>query len=95
MLGLKGKVRQWYGWGIIILSDLAFASVTVFETKRLFVSEAAQQPLVNTVMALMDFGLGMLLVLLAMVMIWRLFDLFKKKGRWSEEASHELAQEVR
>ncbi len=94
LIGLKGKIRQLYGWGIILLSDLAFASVTIFETKRLFVDEASQQPLVNIVMLLMDFGLGMLLVILAMVMIWRLLDLFKKKGRWTEEAGHELAQEV-
>jgi hypothetical protein len=95
MIGLKGKIRKLYGWGIIILSDLAFASVTLFETKRLFVTEATQQPLVNTLMILMDFGLGMLLVILAMVMIWRLFDLFKKKGRWTEEGKHELAEEVK
>ncbi len=98
LIGLKGKIRQLYGWGIILLSDLAFASVTIFETKRLtkrlFIDEASQQPLVNTVMLLMDFGLGMLLVILAMVMIWRLLDLFKKKGRWTEEATHELAEEV-
>ena len=92
MIGLKGKLRKLYGWAIIILSDLAFASVTIFEMKRLFVSEAAQQPLVNTVMLLMDFGLGMLLVVLAMVMVWRLLDLFKKKraldGRsWSKTSS--------
>jgi hypothetical protein len=61
MIGLKGKVRQWYGWGIIILSDLAFASVTIFEMKRLFVSQAEQQPLVNALMLLVDFALGMLL----------------------------------
>jgi hypothetical protein len=96
MIGLKGKVRKWYGWSIIILSDLAFASVTVFEMKRLFVSEAGQQPLVNTVMYLMDFGLGMLLVILALVMIWRLADLFKKKGRWSEEQGQDdLSAEVK
>lgn len=94
MIGLKGKVRKWYGWGIIILSDLAFASVTIFETKRLFVEESAQQPLVNTVMVLMDFGLAMILVILAIVMLWRLFDLFKNKGRWTEEAAQELAEEV-
>jgi hypothetical protein len=95
MLGLKGKVRQLYGWAIIILSDIAFASVTIFEMKRLFISEAAQQPLVNIVMYLMDFGLGMLLVVLAIVMVWRLLDLFKKKGRWSEEMEHELSAEVK
>jgi uncharacterized membrane protein len=85
LIGLKGKVRQWYGWGIILLSDLAFASMTIFEMKRLFISEAEQQPLVNTVMLLADFGLAMLLVILAIVMLWRLFDLFKKKGRWTIE----------
>ena len=94
MLGLKGKIRQWYGWGIIILSDIAFAAVTVFEMKRLFISEAEQQPLVNLLMYVMDFGLGMLLVLLAIVMVWRLTDLFKKKGRWTDEVDHELSQEV-
>ena len=41
-----------------------------------------------------DFGLGLLLVLLAAVMIWRLVDLFKPMGRWSEEAAQDLAQEV-
>jgi hypothetical protein len=85
LIGLKGTVRKWYGWSIIILSDLAFASATIFEMKRLFVTEAEQQPLVNTVMLLADFGLGMLLVILAIVMLWRLFDLFKKKGRWTIE----------
>jgi hypothetical protein len=89
MIGLKGKVRRWYGWGIIIVSDLAFASVTIFEMKRLFISEAEQQPLVNIVMLLADFSLGMLLVILALVMIWRLFDLFKRKGRWTQEIDQE------
>lgn len=95
MIGLNGKVRRWYGWAIIILSDLAFASVTIFEIKRLFISEAEQQPLVNTLMLLADFGLGMLLVILAMVMIWRLIDLFKKKGRWTQELEeNDLTVEV-
>lgn len=94
MIGLKGKVRQWYGWLIIILSDIAFASVTIFEMKRLFISEAEQQPLVNGLMYAIDFGLGSLLVILAVVMVWRLLDLFKSKGRWNEEMEHELAQEV-
>ena len=94
MIGLKGKLRQWYGWGLIVLSDIAFAAVTIFEMKRLFMSEAEQQPLVNVLMVAMDLGLAMLLVLLACVMVWRLIDLFKKKGRWSEEVNQELSQEV-
>ena len=95
MLGLKGKLRNLYGWSIIILSDIALAAVTIFEMKRLFISEATQQPLVNTLMLLMDIGLGLLLVLLAMVIAWRLLDLFKKKGRWTEEVAHELSEEVK
>jgi hypothetical protein len=94
MLGLKGRLRQLYGWSIIVLSDIAFAAVTLFEMKRLFVGEAAQQPLVNALMLTMDFGLAMLLVILAAVMVWRLVDLFKERGRWTEELNHELAQEV-
>lgn len=94
MIGLKGKVRQLYGWSIIFLSDLALGAVTVFEMKRLFISEAEQQPLVNVLMYAIDVGLGMLLVLLAIVMAWRLIDLLKPKGRWTEEQTHELAQEV-
>lgn len=95
MVGLKGKVRQWYGWGIIVLSNIAFAAVTVFELKSLFVSEAEQQPLVNLLMILTDIGLGMILVILAMLLIWRLVDLFKERGRWREEQEHELNQEVK
>lgn len=93
-IGLKGKVRQWYGWSIIILSDIAFAAVTVFEMKRLFISEAEQQPLVNVLMLMMDFGLGMLLVVLAVLLSWRLIDLFKNRGRWKEEMQTELSREA-
>ena len=94
IIGLKGRVRQLYGWGILLFSDIALAGVTVFEMKRLFISEAEQQPLVNGLMYAMDFGLAMLLVILATVMVWRLIDLFKKKGRWTEEQEQELSQEV-
>jgi len=94
MIGLKGRLRQLYGWGIIVLSDIAFAAVTIFEMKRLFITEAEQQPLVNTLMYLMDFGLAMLLVILAAVMVWRLTDLLKTRGRWTEEIDHELSKEV-
>ncbi len=94
MNGFKGKLRQWYGWSIIVLSDIAFGAVTIFEMKRLFITEAAQQPLINGLMYAIDFGLGMLLVILAILLIYRLTDLFKNKGRWIEELDQELAQEV-
>jgi hypothetical protein len=85
MVGLKGRIRKLYGWSIIIFSNLAFASVTVFEMKRLFVSESNQQQLVNWTMLLGDLGLAIVLVALAAMMVWRLVDLFKKDGRWREE----------
>jgi len=85
LIGLKGRLRRLYGWGIILFSDLAFASVTLFETKRLYVSEANQQPIVNWTMLLADIGLASVLVVLASLLIWRLLDLFKKKGLWTKE----------
>lgn len=85
MAGLKGKARRWFGWLIIIGSDVAFAAVTIFSMKRLFVSESAQQPLVNWMMLLTDFGLALVLVVLAALMVWRLLDLFKRDGRWTTE----------
>jgi hypothetical protein len=87
--GLKGKARQWFGWIVIIFSDLAFGAATVFEMKRLFVSESAQQSLVNWTMLLADIGLATVLITLALLMIWRLADLFKSKGRWAIELAEE------
>ncbi len=84
--GIKGKVRQWFGWLLLIGSDIAFAAVTIFSMKRLFVTEYFEKPIVNTTMLLTDFGLGAVLIILAILMIWRLFDLFKQDGLWKKEA---------
>ena len=83
--GLKGRPRQVFGWAIILFSDLAFLAVTLFETKRLYVTESAQQPLVNWSMALADLGLAAVLLTLALLMVWRLADLFKRDGLWKKE----------
>jgi hypothetical protein len=83
--GLKGKARKWFGWTVIIASNVAFASVTIFSMKRLFVEESAQQPLVNWTMLLVDIGLAIVLVALAMFLIWSLYDLFRKSGRWRQD----------
>lgn len=85
IVGLKGKIRQWFGWIVIVCSDIAFASVTVFSMKRLFTTEYAQQTVVNWTMIGADFGLASVLVILAMLMIWKLYDLFTKRGVWSKE----------
>jgi hypothetical protein len=84
--GLKGRLRQWFGWVVIISSDVAFGAVALFETKRLYVDEVFQQPLVDTTMILIDAGVAITLLALAALMGWRLVDLFKRKGRWSKES---------
>jgi len=89
LAGLKGKPRKWFGWLIIVGSNLAFGAVTIFSMKRLIVSEAEQQPLVNWTMIIADFGLALVLVVLAIFLLWRLFDLFKKDGRWAAELADE------
>lgn len=85
MMNLRGKARKWFGWVIIIGSDLAFGAMTLFAIKRLFMSEAGQQPLVNWTMLAADLGLFTVLVALATFLVWRLVDLFKKQGHWSRE----------
>ena len=90
LAGLKGRVRTLFGWLVIISSDLAFGSMTIFEMKRLFVTEAEQQALVDLTMILTDMGLGLLLVVLCILMVWRLRDLFRKKGRWTQEQMDDL-----
>lgn len=87
--GIKGKARKWFGWVLIVGSNLAFGSVTVFSLKRLFVAQTAQQGIVNWTMLLADIGLAAVLVALAVFLLWRLYDLFLKKGRWAEELAHE------
>jgi hypothetical protein len=49
------------------------------------VSEAEQQPLVNWTMLLNEIGLAIVLIVLAALLIWRLVDLFKRRGRWKDE----------
>lgn len=90
LAGIKGKARQWFGWLVVIFSDVAFGAVTIYEMRRLFVVEAEQQPLINRTTLAGDIGLGILLLTLAAIMVWRLIDLFKKKGRWVTESEHRL-----
>ncbi len=87
--GVKGKARQFAGWVIIIGSDIAFAGATLFSMKRLFVDDVHQQPVVSTTMLMIDIGLGVVLVALAIFMLWRLIDLFKGDGVWSREFDNE------
>ena len=94
MMGLKGKTRKWFGWIVIVSSNLAFGGAVVVFLKRIFVSEYAQQALVDTIMLAIEIGLGTLLVSLAVFMLWRLQDLLRKKGRWEKELA-EAQQEVK
>ncbi|MHB8928138.1 MAG: hypothetical protein ACYC9Q_10870 [Bacillota bacterium] len=87
MVGMKGRVRQWFGWTIILASDLAFGAVTVFSLKRLFIAEYDQQPLVNVTMWLTDLGLITVLTVLAAFLVWRLVDLARARGHWREDVA--------
>ena len=40
-------------------------------------------------MLLTDIGLAAVLVLLAVFLLWRLYDLFQKKGHWAAELTNE------
>jgi len=82
-IGLKGRVRQVFGWSVILGSDIAFGAITVFEMKRLFVSEYTQQYLVNTLMLMADFGLALVLLATGGLLVWRLVDLVTPRGLWS------------
>jgi len=84
--GLKGKARKWFGWILIIGSDIAFGAATIFSMKRLFVTEYYEQPLVNMTMLAIDVGLGAILIIVAVLLGWRLVDLFKKDNAlWEKE----------
>ena len=90
LAGLKGKSRRWFGWLVILGSDLAFGAMTVFSMKRLIlVNEGAQQSLAKWAILFADVGLVTVLLVLAALMVWRLIDLFKKRGRWAEELADE------
>jgi membrane-bound metal-dependent hydrolase YbcI (DUF457 family) len=92
MIGLKGKVRQWFGWFIIIFSDLALGAAAIFATKRLYTTESDQQSLVNGIMIVTDVSLAAILVVLALLMIWRLVDLFNARGMWKKELEEEAVK---
>ncbi len=81
-------MRQWFGWIFIIGSDIAFGCMTIFSMKRLFVTEYNQQPVTDWTMLLTDIGLGALLITLALLLLWRLFDLFNKDGLWQQELNN-------
>lgn len=82
LAGLKGRARRWFGWIVIVGSDLAFFAVTLFETKRLYVTESAQQPLVDWAMILTDAGLALTLLVIGLYLLARLVDLLSKRGAW-------------
>jgi hypothetical protein len=92
LAGLKGKARKWFGWSVILGSNLAFGAVTIFSMKRLFVEQVAQQNVTNWTMLLADIGLAGVLVVLAVFLLWRLYDLFLKNGRWADELKEETVQ---
>jgi hypothetical protein len=91
-IGLHGRARKLFGWIIIIASDIAFGAAAFFATKRLYVDESSQQPIVDVTMLMIDAGLATVLSTLAILMVWRLIDLFKREGHWKKELAEEVAE---
>lgn len=92
MIGLQGRARKLFGWFIIIASDVAFGAAAFFATKRLYVDETSQQPVVDVLMLMIDAGLATVLTTLAVFLVWRLIDLFKKDGGWKRELVEEVSK---
>ncbi len=95
LIGLKGKIRFWYGWLIIIFSDLAFLSVTIYGIRWMFVSESGENLISEWTLKLTELGIPIVLVVLAALMVWRLIDLFKNKGIWMKELKDSKEQEIK
>jgi len=74
---LKKTIGNIFGWIIILASDLAFAMITIFSIKRLWVIEEAQEVMVKTVHFFSEIGLGLLLTSLGIYMVIRLLDFLK------------------
>ena len=89
LAGVTGRTRQFFGWTVIIFSDLAFGVTMVYVLKRLFVSESAEGMLIRVTTLLMDIGLGTVLLALAALMTWRLIDLLATRGRWRQEMAED------
>jgi len=81
---INKKIGNIFGWLIILASDLAFAMITIFSIKRLWVIEEAQQIMVKTLHFISEIGLGILLTSLGVYMVIRLID-FLKNGKINAE----------
>jgi hypothetical protein len=92
LIGLQGRARKLFGWLIIIPSNIAFGAAALFSTKRLYVAESSQQPLVDAIMLTMDAMLATMLLTLAALLVWRLVDLFTRNGKWTQEAREEVGE---
>ncbi len=83
--GVQGRARRLLGWVVILGSDVAAIAANVLIFKRWFVPEILEQPLVTRTLVVMDVALTAILLGLAAFFVWRLGDLFKPQGRWTEE----------
>jgi len=81
---INKRIGNIFGWLIILASDLAFAMITIFSMKRLWVIEEAQEIMVKTLHFFSEIGLGLLLTSLGVYMVIRLVD-FLKNGKVQAE----------
>ncbi len=76
---VRRKLGNVFGWIIILGSDLAFAAMTIFSLKRLWVLEENQEGFVVAMMVLTDVGLGAMEIVFGIYVIICLWKYFSKK----------------
>ena len=79
MFPVRKKLGNVFGWIIILGSDLAFAAMTIFSLKRLWVLEENQEGFVVAMMVLTDVGLGAMEIVFGIYVIICLWKYFSKK----------------
>ena len=92
LAGLKGRARQWFGWSVLIGSNVAFTAVDVFELKRLFINQTAQQSLVDWTMLFGDIGLGLVMLALVAFLLWLLVDFFNHNMDWQKQRAQVIGE---
>lgn len=76
---IRKKLRNVFGWVILLGSDLAFATMTLFSLKRLWFLEENQEEFVTTLMLLTDVGLGAMEIMFGIYVLIVMFNFVRRR----------------